>query len=59
MHDKFIRQAYDELSYLRQCLAGAERYRLRTADNLRQRIALSEWRIRMLEWATFDNPRPR
>ena len=53
MGEKLIRQAYDELAYLRLCLDGAERYRLGTAD-LRGRITISEFRIKKLEWATFD-----
>jgi hypothetical protein len=56
MGDKLIRQAYNDLAYLRLCLDGAERYRLNTGD-LRRRIAMSEWRIKKLEWATFDASR--
>ena len=55
MNDKFIRQAYAELARLRALLDGAERYRLNTDHDLRRRIAISKWRIRMLEMAgAFD-----
>jgi hypothetical protein len=53
MGNKLIRQAYSELAYLRLCLDGAERHHLNTAD-LRRRIATSEWRIKILERATFN-----
>jgi hypothetical protein len=56
MGDKLIRQAYDELAYLRLLLNEAEQHRLNTSD-LWQRIAISEWRIKQLEWATFDADR--
>jgi hypothetical protein len=53
MHNRFIRQAYEELSYLRQCLDGAERHGLPSVASLRQRIAVSELRIRVLETAAY------
>ncbi len=53
MHDRFIRQAYEELTYLRDCLASAERYHVRS-DDLRRRIASSEARIKVLELAKFN-----
>jgi hypothetical protein len=53
MDNLLIRQAYKELAYLRQCLDGAERNRLRSAADLRQRVAVSEYRIRVLETAAY------
>lgn len=57
MSNKLIRQAYDELAYLHGCLEGAERYRLRIATDLRRRVAISEWRIKKLEFALFAAPK--
>ena len=52
MDYKLIRQAYAELGELRLCLDGAERHR---AD-LRRRIAISESRIKALEWMAAHQP---
>ena len=54
VYDKFMRHAYEELARLRLLLDGAQRHRLNSADDLRRRIAISEWRIRALENAAFN-----
>lgn len=54
MHDRFIRQAYEELAHLRERLSNAEEKRIHSGD-LRRRVAESEARIRALEWAAWIN----
>ncbi len=50
MDYKLIRQAYPELGELRLRRDQAERHGLNTAADLRRRIAISESRIKVLEW---------
>ena len=52
MNDRIIQQAYQELACLRDRLENAEERQLRL-DELRFRIALSEARVRRLEWVAF------